>query len=90
MNAVSLEEALQGAPDLFKTWMTVRDSKVRQAHKDAEKDYAEGIPLLEPFIVGGEEMMYPDDPNGSEWNTKNCRCTIGYIAPKEAVTGLKK
>lgn len=30
----------------------------------------------EPFLVGGEELMYPRDPNGSAENTINCSCIL--------------
>ena len=29
-----------------------------------------------PFIVGGEELMYPRDPSGSAENTINCSCLL--------------
>jgi hypothetical protein len=30
----------------------------------------------DPFIVGGEELMYPRDPSGSAENTINCSCLL--------------
>ena len=30
----------------------------------------------EPFLVGGEELMYPRDPSGSAENTINCSCLV--------------
>jgi hypothetical protein len=37
------------------------------------------VPIDEPFIVSGEELMYPGDPSGSAGNVINCRCAIGYV-----------
>jgi len=58
----------------LKGWLTSRDSNVRDAHKAAESAYSEGIPVDQPFDVGGEALMYPGDPNGSAANIANCRC----------------
>jgi hypothetical protein len=30
----------------------------------------------EPFVVEGEELMYPRDPSGSAENTINCHCLV--------------
>ncbi len=58
----------------LKGWLSSRDDNVRAAHKQAEKDYAGGITLNQPFVVGGEALMYPADPNGSAAMIINCRC----------------
>src|SRR5947209_18797636 len=57
-----------------KGWQTADDEKVRPAHAQAETDYAKGIPIDQPFIVGEEPLMYPGDASGSPGNTINCRC----------------
>lgn len=61
---------------MVKWWLTAHDSRVRPAHVQAGEDYTreKAIPLEEPFMVDGEELMYPLDPNGSAANTINCRC----------------
>ncbi len=58
----------------LKTWLSSRDKEVRDAHREAETKYAEGIPLEQPFEVDGEMLMYPGDPSGSAANIINCRC----------------
>lgn len=66
-----------------KGWKTSNLAGVRAAHLQAERDYAEGIPLAEPFIVGGEALRYPGDPNGSPGNVINCRCfTFAILGDK--------
>lgn len=58
----------------LKGWLTSRDNDVRDAHRAAESKYAAGIPLDQPFDIGGELLMYPGDPAGSAANIINCRC----------------
>lgn len=61
-------------------WVTVGDNKVRIAHAEADgqRRGAEGFPGA--FLVGGEVLRYPGDPNGSSENTINCRCSLVFIA----------
>ena len=64
-----------------KVWLSTRDNRVRRPPKD---DYDHWTPdgqtqaLDEPFIVTGEQLMYPADPVGSLGNTINCRCTMSF------------
>lgn len=58
----------------LKIWLTSGDENVRQAHRDAGKRYAKGIPLDEPFIIGGDFLMHPAAAGGSPANVINCRC----------------
>ena len=39
------------------------------------------------LFVGGEEIMYPGDPNGMSGNIINCRCKVVYTI-KEDEDGL--
>ena len=64
--------------DLVKQWVAVGDDKTRDAHNHAN---GQVVDYDKPFIVDGEELMYPGDPNGSAGNVINCRCTM--------VAGLK-
>lgn len=61
---------------LAKWWLSAEDNRVRPAHAQAAKDYTrtKPIPIDQPFIVGGEEMLHPHDPNASAENVVNCRC----------------
>lgn len=58
---------------MLKTWVAKGDNRTRPAHKDAS---GQTVPIDEPFIVDGEKLMYPGDPNGSAKNVINCRCTM--------------
>jgi len=59
-----------------KWWLSAEDERVRPDHVRAAEDYTEdkAIPLDEPFMVGGEPMRYPLDPQASAGQTVNCRC----------------
>ena len=66
-----------------KQWIATGDNRTRTAHREAWKDYGareNAIPIDEPFIVGGEKMMFAGDPNGSAWNVYNCRCATPHFA----------
>ncbi len=69
-------------------WLTSRDTEVRDAHVKAEQKYSEGIALDMPFIVDGEQLMYPGDPSGSAKNIINCRCVALAKAAQGKSFGL--
>ena len=58
----------------LKSWLSSRDEHVRDSHRAAESKYADGIPIDSFFVVGGENLMYPGDPDGSAAEIINCRC----------------
>lgn len=55
-----------------KMWDATLDSATRPPHGEADGQI---VSVKEPFIVDGEELMFPGDPAGSEGNVINCRCT---------------
>ena len=67
---------------MYKKWVATRDDRTREAHADMDR-----VELLvdEPFIVDGEEMMYPGDISlgASAGNVCNCRCTVVYYTKLE-------
>jgi len=61
----------------LKGWLSAKAETSRIEHIEADDRYsANPIPLTEPFIVGGEELMHPGDPSGSPGNIINCLCTL--------------
>lgn len=68
--------ALETGVELGKLWIHRSSSNPRQSHIDADN----GIPIPKnvPFIVDGEEMMYPHDPFASAGNVINCSCQVVY------------
>ena len=65
-----------------KEWVAGHDARTRPAHMRADGQKKKED---EPFIVGGEKMMFPKDRSmgASGWNIYNCRCscvreTVGF------------
>lgn len=58
-------------PTHVKEWVTQGDEVVRPAHVEADSQQQLSS---DPYIVGGEELMYPGDPAGSIENIAYCRC----------------
>lgn len=76
-----------GTNELFKEWgvkrhewLSTKDDRTRSYDAGDEFDHVEAdgqvVPIDTPFIVSGEDLMYPGDPTGSPGNTINCRCTL--------------
>jgi hypothetical protein len=56
-----------------KVWISaLQPNRSRQEHMDA---HGQEQALDAFYIVGGERLMYPGDPNGSPGNIINCLCT---------------
>lgn len=70
------DKAMTDAGIEYKAWITSHGLNVRESHRQAEEDYGpeSPIPIDEPFVVDGEELMYPGDPSGSPGNVINCQC----------------
>jgi uncharacterized protein with gpF-like domain len=68
----------------LKGWGVSTLANIRPAHQAAGQAYQDGIPIDEPFIVGGERLMHPGDPNGSPGNVINCRCFTFAVLPKKS------
>lgn len=69
--------------NMWRRWRATPDERTRQAHADAD---GQEVPQDEPFVVGGEEMMFPGDISlgASAGNTINCRCVIvNFIKEQE-------
>lgn len=85
LNAGSVESyKIAGAR---KEWLTSRDDAVRGtdprdpcSHVDADGQIVDAD---QPFIVCGEELMFPGDPNASAQVIVNCRCTVVPVLEEE-------
>ena len=62
--------------DVRKEWVSAEDERTREAHRVADGQIVE---MDAPFTVGGEQLMFAGDPNGSGGNIINCRCAISHI-----------
>lgn len=76
-NSLATQAALtvHAESPLQKTWTSMSDDRVRPDHIDAD---GTTVAADETFSVGGEDLMYPGDPGGSEAEVANCRCWIVY------------
>lgn len=84
-NSARYEVGKQGEKLGFKMkreWVATTDERTRDAHADAN---GQQVDMDEPFIVDGEQLMYPGDTSlgASAGNTINCRCTIKNIIVEE-------
>lgn len=72
---------------LDKEWISAHDNRVRRPPKSRfDHVHMDGIIVdgQTPFLVSGEQLMYPGDPNGSAGNVIQCRCAVAYIARRDA------
>lgn len=73
-----LKAASEVVPGLKKQWQHGVSRVPRLSHIAAVGQIRD---VDEPFMVGGEALMYPRDPAGSPGNTINCSCyTVPYMA----------
>lgn len=81
LNAATQAAAATDEEFLVMEWVTMHDSDVRPAHKEAE---GQQRPPGEPYTVGGVEMRYPGDPTAPIDLWINCRCTLAPMLGSEA------
>lgn len=77
-NCGSQAGALSTGLTLEKFWIATPDDRTRDWHTEAGE--GEPIPMADPYVVDGEELMFPGDISldASGSNVINCRCTEGY------------
>ena len=82
-NLGSLEAAEEINPTAYKIWIATPDNRTRDQHRAAHN---QKVKITEPFIVGGERLMYPGhwSLGGSGWNIYGCRCAMRYIMQRRA------
>jgi hypothetical protein len=69
-------EQRESGPRFLKRWVSRDDSAVRAAHRLADGQVQF---VTQPFVVAGESLRAPGDPDGSPWNVINCRCKVRYM-----------
>jgi hypothetical protein len=65
----------------FKQWLATEDERTRESHAEADGQI---VPLEQTFTVGSDQLAYPGDPDGSDEEVCNCRCTVVYLSASEA------
>jgi Phage Mu protein F like protein len=61
--------------DMMKEWASTEDARTRPDHSAAN---GQTVTYNEHFVVGGETLDFPGDPNGSAEQIINCRCVVLY------------
>ena len=64
-------------PNIIKTWVTMHDDRVRDAHRRMD---GLSVRLDQTFSVDGHPMKYPGDPIAPPDLTVNCRCVLAIRA----------
>ena len=80
------DQALGEYGPVYKYWMATLDARGRETHIATNRT----VKLMaEPFVVGGEELLFPHSPGASAKNVVNCRCNYGKLWPGDPhpVTG---
>lgn len=80
------EKAALVIPGLQKQWFHGQSSRVPRISHLAAVGQIQNV--NEPFVVGGEALMFPRDPAGLAKNTINCSCySLPYHPDWDAVSG---
>jgi len=82
----AVDEGLIRPDNIQRVWVDASDGRVRDQHAAAD---GQVVGMDEPFIVGGERLMYPGDPRtASAGNVIQCRCiareNVDWIAEEAA------
>jgi ppGpp synthetase/RelA/SpoT-type nucleotidyltranferase len=82
-----VNDATPADSQLRKIWIATNDDRTRDSHAQASDDYGEGsgIPVDQPFNIGGADMQHPGDPTGPPEEVINCRCLPGQQPVSGAV-----
>lgn len=86
-NHIRTEEIDKDVKGLRHYWLATISGRTRPEHVSAGRRYAPGgrpgpIPIRDSFVVGGEKMRFPHDPNASAGNVIGCRC-VDVLYSKE-------
>lgn len=78
-NAGALAEIQATGAVAKKTWQATMDARTREAHRKAD---GQTVSVNNVFIVDGEALDFPGDPQGEPGNVINCRCTMTFTVKK--------
>lgn len=70
-NQASMSDAAERLPGLRKRWIK---SGKRHPRPDHVAAHGQLQPINQPFVITGEKLMFPRDPNASAAQTINCGC----------------
>lgn len=72
------EQAVAGGAEMKKQWFHVVEPNPRESHLAA---HGTVVDVDKPFVIDGEELMFPRDPSASAGNSINCRCRMVPFVP---------
>ena len=62
--------------DIEKEWVATLDFKTRDAHRDLD---GQRVPVGDPFVYDGDDIMEPRDPRAKAYLRCNCRCAMRRV-----------
>ena len=81
-----LHQAQELGIEVKKKWMATFDFRTRDTHRELDGQVRD---VDDPFVVDGDEIMYPGDPRAKARLVYNCRCTLVYEYPEYQRDGAK-
>lgn len=81
-NAGAYEQMIATGFEMTKTWLATNDERTRPSHADAD---GQTVGLKEKFEVGGVLMDRPHDPAAPLDEIIQCRCTLTFEMPDDAL-----
>lgn len=73
--------------ETYKQWLAIHDNRTRHQHRLLDRQIQ---PVDKPFVVDGEEIMFPADSTAPPYLVYNCRCTMKAVFPKKDGSYLGK
>ncbi len=74
---IARDSGMRQAGVRYRKWLSSGLPTMRQAHAAAN---GQTVAIDEPFLVGGEHLMFPGDPKGHASNVINCHCVAVAVA----------
>lgn len=74
--ASARELTAEGFGPVAKRWSSVGDDRTRPSHADAN---GQTVWMDEPFVIGGDYMEGPHDPNAPAAQVVQCRCRVLFL-----------
>jgi hypothetical protein len=79
-----VEHQSDASGPIMKRWLSLMDGRERDTHHEAHNAYAgtaNAIPVTQPYVVGGAQLMFPGDTSlGAPLREiVNCRCMSHYF-----------
>ena len=65
-----------------KKWLAFIDDRTRPSHAEAN---GMEVNKGQSFVLDGDDLMYPSDPDAEPGQVINCRCVLQYVTPEFTV-----